>query len=200
MNSSLLIKFIQEHNFRVFTIHDILPIYKGKISAVSHALMQLTKHGLLTKIKRGVWSCNSAADFRLEEVLSVAVAPWPAYLSLYSALAEYGFIAEIPQIIYGISLYKATRIKSQIGTIVLKQLPEKYFWGYSLKRFNKSLIPIADPEKAILDTFYLSWTKRSLISMPVFREKPNIDTRKLLNYAKKWNHPEVFQFAKELTK
>ncbi|MFH1379061.1 MAG: hypothetical protein ABII23_02165 [bacterium] len=200
MNSSTLLHFIQKNNFRFLTFNDILPLYKGKSSAASRALLHLTRYGLLTKIKRGVWVNNSAADFRLEEILPAVVSPWPAYLSLHSALSEYGLIAEIPQVIYAVSLYKASRIISKMGNMILCQMPEKYFWGYRTKRINKSLIPIADPEKAILDTLYLSWTKRSPIQMPVFREKPHIDIKKLKQYAKKWNHKAVINYANNFNK
>jgi predicted transcriptional regulator of viral defense system len=79
----------------------------------------------------------------------------PSYISLESALSYYGFIPEGVFKITAISTLKTQQYTTPIGVFGYQNLKNNLFFGYRIVNFGAFNYKIAEPEKAILDYFYL---------------------------------------------
>ena len=65
------------------------------LSSASHLLASLEKEGLVRRIRRGLWALQPNPEpFSVPPYLT---APFPAYVSFWSALARHGMIEQIPR-------------------------------------------------------------------------------------------------------
>lgn len=115
-------------------------------------LARLSEAGHVVRLKRGLWAFPERVDpFALPEYLA---APYPAYVSLHSALYYHGMIGQIPTVIYAVTLGRARRIKTPLGAVSLHHVAPGFFFGYEVH--GRAGFKIATPEKALLDVLYLA--------------------------------------------
>jgi predicted transcriptional regulator of viral defense system len=79
----------------------------------------------------------------------------PSYVSLKSALHWYGFIPEGVYQCFSISTRKTITFESPIGQFDYKHIKPAIYFGYRPMEQKRGGFLIAEPEKAILDSFYL---------------------------------------------
>jgi predicted transcriptional regulator of viral defense system len=183
---------IRDHRLRVFTTSDLLTLTGLSRSAAAHALRRMASRRLVRRIKRGLWMNDLAQDISPYEIVPHLVAPWPAYVSLYSALADYGVVQEIPQIIYAVTSSRTRRYQTPLGSFHFHHLPARLIWGYEMKQVGRASYPIAEPEKAFLDLAYLALIPRSPLELPHRRSRKwNLDARKLKAYAARFQFPPI---------
>lgn len=153
------------------------------------------KKGLIGKLKRG-------SHFFIEEIMNIEreeVAFFiynPGYISLEYALNFYGLIPEAVFAITSVTTLSNRHFKNQFGDFFYRHLKPELFFGYKSTgtRYGKYLI--AEPEKAILDYFYLNLGKITnetdieelRINPEIFNEI--IDKKKLADYM------EIFRIKK----
>src|SRR5882672_1560958 len=91
-------------------------------AANAHMILRRLAHaGLLTHVSRGRWLQSAdVPPFALPELIS---APYPAYISLQSALFHHGLIEQIPSIIYAITPARPRRLETPLGTISFHRMP-----------------------------------------------------------------------------
>lgn len=184
LSAASLLKLIQRHGLRVFTSADIITLTGLAPDAATQALGRLAGQDLVCRIKRGVWVSKVWADFNPYEAVPYLRAPWPAYVSLYSALADYGVVEEIPHAVYAVSSAMPKRYRTPIGEFRIHHLPERLIWGYEAGRQGPGGYLIAEPEKAFLDLVYLALSPRSPLELPHKRERRwNLDKGKLRRHA-----------------
>lgn len=184
LSAASLLKLVQKHSLRVFTTADIITLTGLAPAAATQALTRLAGEDLVARIKKGVWVSKLAPDLNPYEAVPYLRAPWPAYVSLYSALADCGAVEEIPQVVYGVSAASPKRYRTPIGDFSIHHLPERLIWGYEVRSQGRSSYPVAEPEKAFLDLVYLALIPRSPLELPRKRgRKWNLDPKKLKRYA-----------------
>lgn len=129
-------------------------------SAASRLLTRLAADGLVTRLRAGLWSVEPHLDpLALPEALT---APYPAYLSLQTALYHHGLIEQIPQVIYVVTLGRPRRVRTTLGTYSIHRLAPRVFGGY--ERPRSSAIQLATPEKALFDLAYLTPSRSRLFT------------------------------------
>ncbi|MHB2025938.1 MAG: type IV toxin-antitoxin system AbiEi family antitoxin domain-containing protein [Elusimicrobiota bacterium] len=198
LSAASLLKLIQHHGLRVFTSADIITLTGLTPVAATKALTRLAGEGLVGRVKRGVWVSKLSADLNPYEAVPYLRAPWPAYVSLYSALADYGVVEEIPHVVYAVSAALPKRYKTAIAEFSIHHLPEHLIWGYEVKRQGQASYPIAEPEKAFLDLVYLALIPRSPLELPHKRERKwNLDKNKLKRYATRFKFKPLTRWFKE---
>ncbi len=166
-------------------------------SAAVHALTRLATQGLLTRVKRGLWLGGAARDVSAFELLPHLTAPWPSYVSLYSALSHYSLVEEVPHIVYGVTSGRPARFQTPLGGVHVHHLPGRLMWGYEMTRTPGGAFPMAEPEKAFLDLVYLSLIPRSRLEAPRTRDGTwRLDGKKLKAYAKKFAFKPLEDFLK----
>ena len=123
-----------------------IPLY-----AATKLLRGLAADRLAVKLRRGLWALDLAVE---PQVLSpYLTAPYPSYVSLWSALYHYGMIEQIPREIYLVSLDRSRRIRTPLGTYVVLHVAPELFGGFETHGRGAR----ATPEKALFDTAYLSY-------------------------------------------
>ncbi len=96
---------------------------------------------------------------RLPELIS---APYPAYVSLQSALFHHGLIEQIPSTLYAVTPARTRRVRTPIGAISFHRMPPELFTGFELSSHSDAKIAI--PEKALFDLLYLAPGRSRLFS------------------------------------
>lgn len=143
----------------VFTTGDAA-LYLGlTLSATSRALARLSAAGLVLPVRHGLWSLDLRIDpLRLPEHLT---APFPAYVSLQTALQLHGMISQIPQVVYVASLAPTRRIRTRIGVYSVHRLTPTFFGGFTT---SPGGVRLATPEKALVDSLYLAPARSRLFA------------------------------------
>lgn len=80
----------------------------------------------------------------------------PSYISLWTALSHYGLIPEGVFQIYSVSTLKTQHFDTPLGVFIYQHLKPKLFFGYRIEQWQNKPLLMAEPEKALLDTFYLN--------------------------------------------
>ena len=145
--------------------------------SINHANKLLTRISdarQVIRIKHGVWVFPDVEPILLPCILT---APFPAYISLQSALYYHGMISQIPNMIYAISLSRTSTFHTAITDVSIHHVQPSFFFGYE-KINNNDLLKIATPEKTLIDIFYLSQTKTRL-----FATLPEVELPDHFNFA-----------------
>lgn len=131
------------------------------ISRASQLLHSLEESGLVRRLRRGLWTLRPDVDpFSVPPYLT---APFPAYVSFWSALARHGMIEQVPGRIFVASLDRTRRVTTTIGTYSIHHLVPELFDGYE---GSEERGYVATPEKALFDTVYLRAPRGGQISLP----------------------------------
>jgi predicted transcriptional regulator of viral defense system len=197
MTSIEIISLIKNHNLRIFTTADFITLSGSTETNATSALLRLTSKNLIVRIKRGVWVNKMISDLNPYEAVPFLRAPWPAYVSLHSALADYGVVAEIPHVIYAATSAMPRRYSTAIGEYRFHHLPRHLIWGFEIRQTGAGHYPVAEREKAFLDLIYLALTPRSPLQLPHKRGRGwDLDKRKLSVYAKRFRYAPLESWLK----
>jgi hypothetical protein len=113
--------------------------------------VRLAEAGLVRRVRRGRWALRIDLDpFVLPAYLT---APYPAYVSLWSALARHGMIEQLPRALYAISPDRTRDISTGFGPVSIHHVSAPLFGGFTT---TGSGIHVATPEKALFDALYVA--------------------------------------------
>jgi predicted transcriptional regulator of viral defense system len=150
----------------VFTTRQAATCLRVPNAHASVLLARLAAAGHLVRLRHGVWAAPGAVDpLALPELLT---APFPAYVSLQSALYLHGMISQIPAVTYAVTLARTRRFVTPFGVVSLHHVQPSFFFG-----FEDAARPgarLATPEKALVDFLYLTPARSRL-----FRALPELD-------------------------
>lgn len=131
---------------------DVAALLQVSASNATTILRRLAAEGMVVHLSRGRWLVNQKVDrLALPELMS---APYPAYISLQSALFHHGVIDQIPSILYAVTPARPRRLRTPMGTISFHRMPPELFKGFELSTASDA--KIATPEKALFDLIYLA--------------------------------------------
>ena len=131
---------------------DVAALLQVSTSNATTILRRLARKGMIVHLSRGRWLVNEKIDrLALPELIS---APYPAYISLQSALFHHGLIEQIPSVLYAVTPARPRRLRTPLGTISFHRMPPELFKGFELS--SRSDAKVATPEKALFDLFYLA--------------------------------------------
>ncbi len=131
---------------------DMPALLQVSTSNATTILRRLAQKGMIVHLSRGRWLVNEKIDhLALPELIS---APYPAYISMQSALFHHGLIEQIPSVVYAVTPARPRRLQTPAGTISFHRMPPELFKGFEIS--PRSDAKIATPEKALFDLFYLA--------------------------------------------
>lgn len=131
---------------------DVAALLQVSNSNATTILRRLAAGRMIIHLSRGRWLVNLKTDrLALPELIS---APYPAYVSLQSALFHHGMIEQIPSVIYAVTPARPRRLQTPMGTISYHRMPPELFKGFELSSLSDA--KIATPEKALFDLVYLA--------------------------------------------
>lgn len=150
----------------VFTTSDAAACLHVPNGHASVMLARLAAAGQLIRLRRGVWALPNRVDpLALPEHLT---SPFPAYVSLQSALYLHGMISQMPATIYAVSLARTRRFTTPLGTVSVHHVQPAFFFGF--KDAGRAGGRLATPEKALIDFLYLTPARSKL-----FRALPELE-------------------------
>jgi predicted transcriptional regulator of viral defense system len=136
----------------VVETRDVAALLQVSTSNATTILRRLAQRGMITHLSRGRWLVHEKIDrLALPELIS---APYPAYISLQSALFHHGLIEQIPSVVYAVTPARPRRLQTPLGTISFHHMPPELFKGFEL--VSRSNAKVATPEKALFDLLYLA--------------------------------------------
>lgn len=179
MRIDVALSRIRQAGTPVLRTADVMAILKIRKDHASQIMSRLSRSGHVTRLKRGVWLTADHCDpFALVEYLT---APFPAYISLQSALYHHGMISQIPASVYCVSPARTRVYKTPVGDFSIHHIDETLFFGFD--ETGKTNIKIATPEKALIDFFYLSCSKTRLFTALPEIELPENFDKQIINDA-----------------
>lgn len=116
----------------------------------------------------------------------------PSYISHWTALSYYGLIPEGVFQIYSVSTLKTQRFETPLGIFTYQHIKPNLFFGYRIEQWQNKPLLIAEPEKALLDTFYLNQHWKDQKDVEALRLNDDIwqevvDDAKVSEYAQYYN-------------
>ena len=139
----------------IFSKNDIV-LAGGKI--FDYQLTRWVKKGYLLKVKNGIYIFKRDYEKIRGEEIAAAIYQ-PSYLSLESALSAYGFIPEMVYAYVSVTGKINRTFDNEFGHFIYRHLKSELFWGYREIKTDTGRYLIAEPEKALLDYFYLNLSK-----------------------------------------
>ena len=158
-NTRNIMVFIKKLGRPVFTSHELTAISGKSASTIVQSLNRLIRQGLLIKIYRGVWAESGPRSFSPFEVIPHLFPRQRVYVSFISALHLHGIVEQIPQVITLASTSHSNTIRTQAGIFSIHQIAPAFFDGFDWYKGDGSFL-IAEPEKALIDSLYLSSRKK----------------------------------------
>ena len=151
--------FIKRLGRSVFTTHELRAVSGKSASTLIQCLNRLVGQGLLTKVYRGVWAEPGHKTVSTLELIPCLFSRQRVYVSFITALHMHGIIEQIPQLVTLASLSHTKLIRTQAGIFSVHQMAPAFFDGFDWYKGEGSFL-IAEPEKALIDSLYLSSRKK----------------------------------------
>lgn len=173
-----LIKKLQSLGKEYFTVADMQKITGLSRTSLKVALSRLTRRGVLTRIKRGVYQLSLSPVDVLKAANQLY---YPSYLSFESALSRYGILSQIPYTQTFATVKRGKKMVLWDTEVEFRQLKKELFFGYRME----DGIYIAEPEKALLDQLYMVGRGKGRLDIKELDLK-EIDVKLLKEYARRF--------------
>ena len=167
----------------ILRLDDLAYRYHIQEIVARNALRRYETRGLVEHIANKVYINRLNQNFSPRELVNI-LRP-DSYVSLESALVDYGVTSQSPAILTCITIGYPKVFRSSSLTISYRKISKELFWGFEEKRTRYNTYHIALPEKALLDWIYLS--RQEGLPTPV--DEINIkflNHRKLREFAEKF--------------
>jgi predicted transcriptional regulator of viral defense system len=154
--------------------------------AVGNALRRQERRGLVEHVSNKIYINKLAHNFSSRDLVNL-LRP-DAYISLETALAEWGISTQSPSSVTCVTIGFPRKFRTTSVRIIFRHISKRLYWGFKEKRTRHGVYRIAEPEKALLDWIYLKRQE----GLPVALDELNlgvIDKGKLLEYASRYPKP-----------
>ncbi|MEA3476671.1 MAG: hypothetical protein U9R60_00700 [Bacteroidota bacterium] len=138
--------------YPVFSLKDIQKRYPG---FDNRRLVEWQKKGYLEKIKRGYYCFKEQSKGEHFLYYTANKIYSPSYVSFESAFSYYSLIPEGVFTVTSATTKNTASQTSVVGYFEYKHIKPILFFGYRLLKDKEFTIRIAEPEKVILDYFYI---------------------------------------------
>lgn len=138
-----------------FRTKEIADLSGGSLSVTTRVLDRMARQGLIKKVVRGLWCIPSDARFSPYALVHYLSQGSRAYVSFVSALHLHGLIEQIPQIIYAATTGHTRIVRTSVGTFSYHRIAPSLFGGFDWSGAGQDFL-VASPEKALVDSLYLS--------------------------------------------
>ena len=142
----------------VFTTRQIAALRGSSLSAASQALARMDQRNLVKKVTRGVWCNPDDPGFSVYSLVPLLAGSHRAYVSLISALHLHDLIEQIPQMVFSVTTGHSRLRTTSVGTFSYHRVDPHFFAGFEWYGKKQDFL-IATPEKALVDSLYLSSRK-----------------------------------------
>lgn len=201
-----LIKNFQKLPF--FSFKEALALSADPTDQFKNQLSVWAGAGKIERLRRGYYILSET--YRKSEPSVYYISNYlyrPSYISLYTALQFYGLIPEAVFEIQAVTPLHGMQWSSSLGSFQYRCVKQDKFWGYREIAGAASPAPqnnflIAEPEKALLDFFYLqngSWPVERIKQMR-FQSWETLNMAKLDEFAARFHSPKVTRAVRNLAR
>ncbi len=186
----------------IFTLDDLRVVFSNS-PVSSRQLSRWQKSGYILKLRNGVYLLEDCKDLA-HPFLIANLLYQPSYVSLESALYEYGFIPDVTQTITSVSAKKTWVTDALSHRFDYKKIKRECFIGYGARKYLNHDVLMAEPEKAIVDFFYFNKSRiKNAGQIDELRFncdnlKQKVDKEKLRHYAALFNNKPLDDLIKKL--
>ncbi len=159
MTESSVLELITSARRPVFTTFELAALGGRSASATTQALARLTRRGIVRKVRRGIWAVAGDPRASAFTVIPFLFAKDRAYVSFVSALHLHGIVGQIPRVVTLASPAHSKTIVTSVGTFSVHRIAPAFFSGFHWYKDSGAFL-IAEPEKALVDSLYLSARKK----------------------------------------
>lgn len=144
-----------EKALKMFPVVSVKDIQKRFPDFDNRRLVEWQQKGYLLKIKRGYYCFREKhhgekfLQFAANKIYS------PSYISFESALSYYNLIPESVFTITSATTKNTANYSTPVGNFNYKHFKPLLFFGYKLLKEKDFVVKIAEPEKVLLDFFYI---------------------------------------------
>jgi predicted transcriptional regulator of viral defense system len=181
----------------VLEIEAIRLAWKGKKSGVPVMLHRWEKEDKILKLKNGLYVFSK--KYRKKEIFEPFIAYLiknPSYISLEKAMEYYQLIPDAIFTFTSVTPRKRPALfETKVGNFKYVSIKKEFFWGYTVIESNDLRGYIAEPEKALLDTFYYSKGEIDMnyLKEMRFQNLEILDRTKLLAYAERFDKSRIYR-------
>ncbi len=161
----------------VFSLSDVNQVIYNRGYAKKF-LKRMIKEDKITKIRKDIYTLHNDPF-----LISTSLVK-PSYISSISALSYYNLITQIPN-----EIFCATTKTSSITNFLMKInfFHTPYFFGFKNEEYEGFKVLIAEPEKAIIDSF-------SHVPVSIFEEAfEELNEEKMIEFLKKIKKSEIIK-------
>ena len=126
----------------VFRLADMTQMIQNRVYAKKF-LQRMVREGKISRIERDFYTVHEDAFLVSTHLVK------PSYISCISALSFHRMTTQIPKDVFCITS-KRKRTISFISEI--SYFHTEYFFGFEMQEYGKFSIPVATPEKAVIDS------------------------------------------------
>lgn len=161
-------------------------------SNASRDLSRLANHGMVTRIRRGLWAVPAHPDFSPFAVVPYLFEETPGgYVSLLSALNLHGLMDQIPRVVHVVSTAQRPVLRTPVATYEFYRIQRELFAGFKPYR-NTGNFEIATAEKAVFDTLYFSVRRgRRFAFLPEVELPASFMAREVEDWITRVEHPPL---------
>jgi predicted transcriptional regulator of viral defense system len=163
---------------------DFASRYHVSSASATKALSRQAKRGILEKLTDGLYLNKLAPLVTATDIVNELVPD--SYISLGTALAEWGLSSQSPVAITCVTGLRGRKIKtSSTAPIIYRKISRNLFWGFVEKKSRYGKYKIAEPEKALLDWIYFHLKDGLSIQLDEIQFS-KLSRSRLVSYAKKF--------------
>ena len=152
-----LIQLLAKQKFTVFSLEELCVFYpQEKRETLKKCLSRWKKKGWVTGLRRGLYELTFPSNLNLPDLYIANKIYTPSYVSLETALSNYGIIPEVAIAVTSVTSKPTRRFKNQHGLFIYRTVQPQAFCGYQVEKHGNYDVLIAEPEKALVDYLYLN--------------------------------------------
>jgi predicted transcriptional regulator of viral defense system len=152
--------------------------------SVTQALARLERKGFVEHVNDKTYYNWLALDGSPRDLVNVLRGD--AYISLESALRDYGISTQSPHTLTCVTTERPDEFRSRTITISYRSISPRLYWGFVRKTTRYGSYLIAEPEKTILDWVYLGIRNGTAPALDEL-DFTNVNRPKLLEYARRFS-------------
>jgi len=172
--------------------------YDETETSLRTSLYRFMREGKLTSLRRGLYTF--LPPFCKKEVNGPTLANqlyYPSFLSERWALGWYGIIPEKVPMYTSLTPRGTQEFSNNMGRFRYRKIQQKLFTGFRSVQISGEPVLVAEPEKALVDLWYLEpgeWTEERLHS---WRFSPSdISLVALHDWVQRFDSPKIFRAFK----
>lgn len=167
----------------VISSRELAKKFKLPVHSVVVSLGRQQKRGLVERVHATLYLNKLSAGFSPKDVVNQIDSS--AYVSLDSALVEWGISTQSPIGLTCVSAAKTRIIRSPSVFIKYRKIKKDLYWGFIEKKSRFGAYKLAEPEKALLDWLYFRYQDGLPANLDEFQFQ-NINLKRLFEGAKKF--------------